>query len=109
MINPQTHGMVLSVLFDDLLERPDEITLPVLLTIARTPTHPLAPEARDNLELLLGTNFGADWMKWTQRFDASWPHIAEESRFRARQEPRWDMSIKRGTRNAERVKETFRS
>lgn len=64
MINPQTHGMVLSVLFDDLLERPDEVALPVLLTIARTPAHPLAPQARDNLELLLGTNLGADWMKW---------------------------------------------
>ena len=64
MINPQTHGMVLSVLFGDLLERPDDITLPVLLTITRTPAHPLAAQARDNLELLLGTNFGADWVKW---------------------------------------------
>lgn len=64
LINPQTHGMVLSVLFADLLERPDEITFPALLTVARMPAHPLALEARANLELLLGKNFGADWVQW---------------------------------------------
>jgi hypothetical protein len=28
------------------------------------PAHPLALEARANLELLLGKNFGADWPQW---------------------------------------------
>ena len=64
LINPQTHGRVLSVLLEDLMERPDEITLPTLLSVARTPAHPLSGTARANLELLLGKNFGADWPKW---------------------------------------------
>ena len=62
--NPQTHGQVESVLFADLMERPDAITLPALLRIARTPNHPYAKFAHDNLDLLVGEDFGADWPKW---------------------------------------------
>jgi hypothetical protein len=64
LINPQTHGRVLQVLFADLLERPDEITLPALLSIARNETHPFARQARDNLGLLVGKDFGANWNSW---------------------------------------------
>ena len=64
LIDPRTHGMVQSVLFADLLERPDGITLPTLLAIARNTDHPLATSARDNLELLLGKRFENDWAKW---------------------------------------------
>ena len=62
--NPQTHGAVESVLFADLMERPDAITLPALLRIAQIPNHPYAKFARENLDLLLGEDFGADWVKW---------------------------------------------
>ncbi len=62
--NPQTHGSVESVLFADLMERPDAITLPALLRIAQIPNHPYARFAHDNLDLLLGEDFGADWPKW---------------------------------------------
>ena len=62
--NPQTHGLVESVLFADLMERPDAIALPALLRIARTPDHPYAKFAHDNLDLLVGEDFGADWPKW---------------------------------------------
>ncbi len=62
--NPQTHGLVESVLFSDLMERPDAITLPALLRIAKIPNHPYAKFAHDNLDLLLGEDFGADWPKW---------------------------------------------
>ena len=62
--NPQTHGLVESVLFADLMERPDAIALPALLRIARTPDHPYAKFAHDNLDLLVGQDFGADWPKW---------------------------------------------
>ena len=64
LLNPQTHGRVLGVLFADLLERPDALALPALLEMARNPAHPFAPAARENLELLLGKNFGSDWPKW---------------------------------------------
>lgn len=62
--NPQTHGLVESVLFADLMERPDAITLPALLRIAKTSDHPYAKFAHDNLDLLVGEDFGADWLKW---------------------------------------------
>lgn len=62
--NPQTHGLVEGVLFADLMERPDTITLPALLRIAQTPNHSYAKYARDNLDLLLGEDFGTDWAKW---------------------------------------------
>lgn len=65
LTNPQTHGQVLSVLFADLMERPDAITLPALLTLAQNPAHPFAAPALDNLRLLLRGEFGTDWKKWT--------------------------------------------
>ena len=62
--NPETHGQVLSVLFADLLERPDAIALPALLAIAKNPDHPFAPSALDDLRLLLNADHGSDWPKW---------------------------------------------
>jgi hypothetical protein len=46
------------------MERPDNLRLPTLVTIARNSAHPYAVPARDNLELLLGQDFGDDWPKW---------------------------------------------
>ena len=62
--NPETHGQVLSVLFADLLERPDAIALPALLTIAKNADHPFAPSALDDLRLLLSADHGTDWPRW---------------------------------------------
>ncbi|HEX8313304.1 MAG TPA: hypothetical protein VF614_18400 [Chthoniobacteraceae bacterium] len=60
LLNPQTHGQVLSVLFNDLLERPDAVTLPALADVAANADHPFAESARDNLRLLLGTEPSSD-------------------------------------------------
>jgi hypothetical protein len=62
--NPGTYGLALGVLFSDLMERPDNLRLPTLVTIARNSAHPYAAPARDNLELILGQNFGEDWPRW---------------------------------------------
>jgi|GEM_PF-6053601 len=62
--NPATHGQVMSVLFADLMERPDAITLPALLQIARNPQHAFGPSAVDNLKLLLRVDRGTDWAAW---------------------------------------------
>ncbi len=64
VLDPKTPGLAMSVLFADLMERPDAITLPSLVTIARNPEHPYAPSARDNLALLLEKDFGGDWSAW---------------------------------------------
>jgi hypothetical protein len=65
VLDAKTHGMAASVLFADLMERPDGIAFPALLTIAQTPDHPFAPAAHANLELLLGHNFAEDWQAWS--------------------------------------------
>lgn len=64
IMNPGTYGPALNVLFADLMERPPEIALPTLLQIARIQQHPFAPNARDNLQLLLGEDYGANWNRW---------------------------------------------
>ncbi|MEO8353327.1 MAG: hypothetical protein ABI680_16485, partial [Chthoniobacteraceae bacterium] len=64
LTNPQTHSLTHAVLLTDLMERPDSIRLPTLLRIARTPQHPLAAHALDDLDGLLGQNFGTDWGRW---------------------------------------------
>ena len=75
--NPAMDALALSVLFSDLMERPAQIKLPTLLEIARTPQHPFASSARDNLELLLGEDFGADWNRWNAAVQAA---VAPEKR-----------------------------
>jgi hypothetical protein len=64
LANPAMFGTSVSVLFADLMNRPDEIRLPTLLMIARNPEHPYAPNARDNLNLLIGKDLGTDWTGW---------------------------------------------
>jgi hypothetical protein len=71
LLNPRSHGRVLSVLFADLLERRDGVVLPALIAIAKTPGHPLEQAARDNLELLLGKNFGGNWRQWERAAERS--------------------------------------
>jgi hypothetical protein len=65
IVDPHTHGAVLSVLFSDLMDRPDQVSLPTLLDIARTPDHPFAPFARDNLAQALGQDFQSNWGQWS--------------------------------------------
>jgi hypothetical protein len=62
--NPGTYGLALGVLFSDLMDRPDNLRLPTLVTIARNSAHPYAAPARENLQLLLGQDFGEDWPRW---------------------------------------------
>jgi len=64
LTDPATHGQVSSVLFEDLLQRPDAVALPTLLRVARGANHPFAEPALENLELLLGKSFGTDWAAW---------------------------------------------
>ena len=62
--NPGTYPPSLIVLFSDLMERPPEVQLPVLLAIARNSEHPLAKQAQENLEFVLKQNAGTDWNRW---------------------------------------------
>jgi hypothetical protein len=66
VLDAHTHGTAMSVLFADLMERPDAVALPALLTIARNPAHSYAPFAKDNLSLLIGRD-AAQWEAEIQR------------------------------------------
>ena len=54
LLDPHTHGMAMSVLFADLMKRPETISIPILQSIAQDPSHPYSPFASDNLRLMLG-------------------------------------------------------
>jgi len=64
LINPQANTRVLSILFEDVMSRPESLHLPALLSIARMPGHPFAEPAHDNLSHTLGQNFANDWAAW---------------------------------------------
>jgi hypothetical protein len=60
---------VLDVLVVDVLNRPNSVKLPLLLEVARDPTHPKAVEAKELLEVYLEADYGNDWSKWQAKLD----------------------------------------
>ncbi len=52
------------VMVAESLNRADYVKLPVLLTAARTPQHPMADIAKSTLAFLLDADHGTDWGKW---------------------------------------------
>jgi hypothetical protein len=66
LLDPRTRGMAMSVFFADLAQRPKDVALPILLSIARDSTHPYSQFARENLQLALHRDFGSDWAKWDE-------------------------------------------
>lgn len=70
LANAQTHGRVLSVLFADLMERPKEVSLPVLSQLAKDASHPFTSFALDNLKLLLGEDFKLENASLEPAFEA---------------------------------------
>lgn len=62
---PNTPGLVLDVLLADLLNRPNNVKLPILLDVARAcPDQKAAGEAKEILTLFLDEDHGADWPAW---------------------------------------------
>jgi hypothetical protein len=55
---------VLDELLADALNRPNNLKLPVLLTVASDENHAKHDEAKDLLELYLGEDYGTDWNSW---------------------------------------------
>ena len=71
LTNAQTSEAVLSVLMQDVLQRGNELKLPLFLQIARTAGHPLREEGHGILETYLKEDYGTDWPKW-ERMLAAW-------------------------------------
>jgi hypothetical protein len=55
---------VLDELLADVLNRPNNLKLPLLLDLASNPDHAKHDEAKDLLELYLGEDYGSDWNTW---------------------------------------------
>ena len=70
LTNVKTSEPVLDALMSDLLNRPNELKLPLLLEMARNAEHPKAEEAKEFLELYLEKDYGADWGQWEQAMKA---------------------------------------
>ena len=62
--NPGLSEEVLDVFVTDLMNREDEVKLPVLLDIAKIPNHPHHEEAATDLQIFLDEDYGTDWSKW---------------------------------------------
>ena len=69
LTNASLPAAVLEVLFGDVLNRPNDLKLPALLEVARTPEHPKATEAKDVLQLFLEEDYGNDWDKWQAKME----------------------------------------
>jgi len=55
---------VLDELLADVLNRPNNLKLPLLLAVASDTNHAKRDEAKDLLELYLGEDYGSDWNAW---------------------------------------------
>jgi len=57
---------VLDELLADVLNRPNNLKLPLLLAVASDANNAKHDEAKDLLELYLGEDYGSDWNSWGQ-------------------------------------------
>ena len=64
LIDPKTPAAVGEAILNDLFNRPGSLKIPLMLQIARTPNHPMAASARENLVLFLEEDHGNDWAQW---------------------------------------------
>jgi hypothetical protein len=69
LTNSATPAAVSTVLMNDLLNRGNELKLPMLLDVARDDSHPLKDQAREMLELLIQQDNGTNWDQWSTSID----------------------------------------
>jgi hypothetical protein len=65
LTNATTPSAVSTVLMNDLLNRGNNLKLPMLLDVAENNDHPLKDQARDMLELLIQEDDGTNWDQWS--------------------------------------------
>ena len=64
LTNSATPSAVSTVLMNDLLNRNNNLKLPMLLEVAENDNHPLKDQAREMLELLIQEDNGTNWSQW---------------------------------------------
>jgi hypothetical protein len=70
VLNAGLHPDVREVVFSDVLDRPNEVKMPVLLAILGQPAHPLAVDARQNLQAYVGRDLGPNPAEWAAQVQA---------------------------------------
>jgi hypothetical protein len=61
-----TPETVITLLMNDMLNRPDTVKLPMLLDLAQVTGHPLAEESKTILGIYVEKDFGDNWGEWRQ-------------------------------------------
>jgi hypothetical protein len=69
LADTNTASAVQDVIFADLLNRPNNVKLPLLLEVAKTPDHPKATEAKEMLQLYLETDYRDNWDMWKDKIN----------------------------------------
>ena len=66
LLDPKTSEEISDDIMNDIGNRPGSIRMPLLLQVAKDPSHPKAAEARELLELYIEPEeeLGNDWGKW---------------------------------------------
>jgi len=64
LLNPATTGDVAEVIYSDVLNRPNTVKLPVMVSILRTPGHRLRDETLSTLQIFLGEDLGDNPEAW---------------------------------------------
>jgi hypothetical protein len=59
------------LVFEDVMNRPNSLKLPLLVRTVGQPGHPLHPEALDNLQLFVCPDVGNDPLQWQAAVDAT--------------------------------------
>jgi hypothetical protein len=64
LLNPATSEDVAEVIYSDVLNRPNNVKLPVMVSILRTPGHRLRDETLSTLQIFLGEDLGNNAEAW---------------------------------------------
>jgi hypothetical protein len=78
--NALTPQAVIDVLIGDMLNRPNQLKLPLLLEVAKTPTHPWKDEAKVMLELYVEQDLGDNWGEWEKAVQTWLKENSEEEK-----------------------------
>ncbi|MFZ4766240.1 MAG: hypothetical protein ACOYMN_14920 [Roseimicrobium sp.] len=69
LMAPETSPEVKELLFNDVLNRGEDLKWPLILRVLKEKGHPQAEQARNILSVVLGQDFGDDWQKWQEHVD----------------------------------------
>ena len=64
LLNPATSADVAEVIYSDVLDRPNNVKLPVMVSVLRMPGHRLHDETLSTLQIFLGENLGDNPEAW---------------------------------------------